>query len=381
MTGAKRIIKLTLNLILPILGILMLLIVGGKLISMFMPFFIGWIISLIANPLVQFFEKKLKIVRKASSVIVIVVVLGLVVFACYGIIAGAVREMKQFSQDIPTMVEGAKEEYRNVAANVGQFVDKLPEETQAFIRQVAGNLSGYVSESVKNIGKTSIVDKAGDFAANVPDILAGMIFGLLASYFFIAEKEVVDAGARKLIPEILKKKMQSFKTDLLDVIAGYFKAQLKIMLIVYVLLCIGLAILKVPYFLIWGFLIALLDMLPIFGTGTVLLPWAAIELLSGNFRMAIGLLIVYVVTLLTHQLIQPKLIGDSIGLNPFATLFFIYVGFKLKGVIGMIIAIPIGMILYKMYKSGTFDTMIYSGKELGRIIYDSLRLERPKKEE
>ena len=94
------------------------------------------------------------------------------------------------------------------------------------------------------------------------------------------------------------------------------------MAVIYVLLCIGLAILKVPYFLIWGFFIAFLDMLPIFGTGAVLWPWMIIEVLSGDIKTAVGLLIIYIVTLLTHQLIQPKLIGDSIGLNPFATLFF-----------------------------------------------------------
>ncbi len=376
MTGTKRIIKLILNLILPIVGIVALLYFGGKLIGLFMPFFVGWIISLIANPLVQFLEKKLKLVRKVGSVVVIVVVLGLVVLACYGVIIGAIREIKDFSQDIPTMVESVKKEYADVVANVGQYVNKLPEDVRNMIKGFVGNIGQYVSNYLSNINKGALLNKAGNFAANVPDVLAGIIFGLLSSYFFIAEKENVDELFRKIVPASLRTRMKRFKTDLLDVIFGYFRAQLKIMFVIYVLICIGFAILKVPYFLIWGFLIALLDMLPIFGTGTVLLPWAVIEILSGDYKMVIGLLVIYVVTLLTHQLIQPKLIGDSIGLNPFATLFFIFVGFKIKGVIGMVLAIPIGMILYKMLKHGSFDTILYAGRELCKEFMNFFHLER-----
>lgn len=376
MSEKGRTLKLILNLILPILAVIATLYLGGKLIVLFMPFFVGWVISLIANPLVRFLEKKLKIVRKAGSVIVIVVVLALIVLACYGIIAGAVREIKHFSQDVPAMVEGVKVEYSQIATNVGQFVDKLPQDTKEMVKGLISNVSGYVSEAVTNIGKSGIVDKAGDFASNVPEILAGIVFGLLASYFFIAEKEQIDALTRKLVPSGVKKEFHHLKTDLFDVLIGYFKAQFKIMAVIYVLLCIGLAILKVPYFLIWGFFIAFLDMLPIFGTGAVLWPWMIIEVLSGDIKTAVGLLIIYIVTLLTHQLIQPKLIGDSIGLNPFATLFFMYIGFKVNGVVGMVIAIPIGMILYKMLKTGTFDTMIYAGQELGKEIAGFLHLEK-----
>jgi len=376
MSERKRIIKLILNLILPVIGIVALLYFGGKLIVLFMPFFVGWVISMIANPLVRFLEKKLKIVRKAGSVIVIVTVLGLIVLACYGIIVGAVREIKHFSQDVPAMVQSAKEEYSDIATNVGQFVDKLPGDAREMIQEMTGNIGGYISEAVTNVGKSGILDKAGSLASNVPDIFAGIVFGLLASYFFIAEKENIDAGVRKLIPESVKKRLRHLKTDLFDVVIGYFKAQFKIMAIIYVLICIGFAILKVPYFLIWGFLIAFLDMLPVFGTGAVLWPWMIIEVLSGDIKTAVGLLIVYVVTLLTHQLIQPKLIGDSIGLNPFATLFFMYAGYKISGVIGMVFAIPIGMILFKMLKTGSFNTMIYSGKELGRMLAEFLHIEK-----
>ena len=136
------------------------------------------------------------------------------------------------------------------------------------------------------------------------------------------------------------------------------------MVVVYIIVIIGLMILKVDYFLLVGFIIAFLDMLPFFGTGTVLGPWAIIKILSGDYRMAIALIILYVVTQVVRQVIQPKLVGDSIGMNPLATLIFMFIGFKLSSVIGMIIAVPIGMILINLYRAGVFDNQIWCLKEL-----------------
>ncbi|MBQ2836605.1 MAG: AI-2E family transporter, partial [Peptococcaceae bacterium] len=117
-----------------------------------------------------------------------------------------------------------------------------------------------------------------------------------------------------------------------------------------------------------GLGIAVLDLLPVFGTGTVLIPWAVIKLFSGDWAVALGMLVIYVIALVVHQMLQPKLVGDAIGLNVFATLVYMYIGYKVQGVIGMMIAVPIGMVLESFYKAGAFDRLIWCVKELGRGI-------------
>ncbi len=102
--------------------------------------------------------------------------------------------------------------------------------------------------------------------------------------------------------------------------------------------------------------IAFLDLLPFFGTGTVMVPWALIKIFSGDYKMAIGLLIIWGGGQLARQIIQPKIVGDSIGVAPIPTLFLLFIGYKLGGVIGMIIAVPLGMLLSTMYQEGVFDT-------------------------
>ena len=124
----------------------------------------------------------------------------------------------------------------------------------------------------------------------------------------------------------------------------------------YLLLVIGLSILQVDYVLLIALGIAFLDFFPFFGTGTVMVPWAIIKILSADYQKAIGLLIIWGVGQLARQLIQPKMIGDSVGVPPIPTLFLLYIGYKISGVIGMIVAVPIGLIIYTMYEEGAFDT-------------------------
>ena len=154
------------------------------------------------------------------------------------------------------------------------------------------------------------------------------------------------------------------KRSLTRAIGGYLKAQLKIEIWMYLLLVIGFSILRVDYALLIAIGVAFLDLLPFFGTGTVLVPWAIIKLFSGNYLMAIGLLIIWGVGQLARQLIQPKIVGDSIGVPPIPTLFLLFIGYKIGGVIGMILAVPLGIIIYTMYQEGAFDTSVNSLKIL-----------------
>ena len=127
-------------------------------------------------------------------------------------------------------------------------------------------------------------------------------------------------------------------------------------------------ILGVRYGILFALLIALLDFLPVFGTGTVLFPWALIKLLSGEWTFAIGLVVIYVLTQAVRQVVQPKIVGDSIGLPPLLSLIFLYLGFKIKGISGMILAVPIGMFILNLYHYGVFDSMIQNTKLLAEEI-------------
>ncbi len=188
--------------------------------------------------------------------------------------------------------------------------------------------------------------------------------GFLATYFFIADRDRLTEMLTRNIPKSFQEKTMQMYGHILKAVGGYFKAQFKIMGVIYVVITIGLMLLRVNYAWLIGFGIAFLDMLPLFGTGTVLWPWAVIKFFSGSYATALGMAVLYVVALLVHQLIQPKLIGSSVGMNTFATLFFMYIGYQASGVFGMIVAIPVGMLLINFYQAGAFDTVLWCLREI-----------------
>lgn len=179
---------------------------------------------------------------------------------------------------------------------------------------------------------------------------------LLSSYFFVAERVQLNEWFRKVTPASIQLGFRMVRHSLMKSVGGYLKAQLKIEVWMYILLLIGLGVLHVSYYALIALVIAFLDFLPFLGTGTVLIPWAVIRFLAGDYKSGIGLLVIWGVGQLARQLIQPKIVGDSIGVPPLPTLFLLYIGYKVSGVLGMIVAVPIGLLIFSLYQEGVFDT-------------------------
>ena len=188
-------------------------------------------------------------------------------------------------------------------------------------------------------------------------MLINVIMCILSAYFFIAEKEAIGLFCQRYIPKMIRDKCRLVLDSLKNAVGGYFKAQLKIELWIFLLLFIGFLLLRIPYALLVAFLIAVLDFLPFFGTGAVMLPWAIIKILSADYEMAIWLLVIWGVGQLVRQIIQPKIVGDSMGIAPLPTLILLFIGYKCAGVVGMIVAVPIGIIIINMNQTGIFDTV------------------------
>lgn len=375
MKTSTKYLKIFSNLVSAFAVLLCVIYLVPKLIVYFMPFVVGFLLSLIANPVVHFLEKKINIKRKYGSVIMIVGVIGVIVCICYGLIVALASGIHEFVEYIPELYISAGEELTKAAIHLQNLLNLLPLRRDVDFTQ-AGDVLGELVNSFIEMIDTSSVSAIGNAAKSIPNILVGMLVGLLATYFFTTDHDKLLLLAKKHIPFLFSENIMRIYHELVHVVGGYFKAQFKIMGVTYVLLTIGLYVLKVKYAWIIAFGIALLDMLPVFGTGAVLWPWALVKLLSGNYQMAIGMMILYAVCQVTHQLVQPKLIGDSVGMNPFATLFFMYIGYRIRGVVGMIIAIPVGMILIRLYIVGAFDTVIWCLKEIVRDFNEFRKIER-----
>lgn len=341
-----------------------------KIIVYFMPFVIAGIVALIANPLVKFLEQKLKIVRKAGSVVVIVLVLGLVVFLCYLLIAKLVSETIGFFSNAQSIWDSISESVISLRNNYLLFFKKMPQGVQTWLDGVGKSATESMTEWISGLGEP-LANLAGKTASNLPLLIIDVIMAVLASYLFVAERETVVNFIHKIVPKKISDRFELVTSTMKIAVGGYFLAQFKIMLVVYAILLIGFALIGVEYAFLIALLIAILDFLPFFGTGTAMWPWALVKIVQGDYLTALWIMVIWAVSQLVRQLIQPKLVGDSVGLKPIPTLIFLYVGFRMGGAIGMIIAVPVGMILINLYKAGVFSNFVYSiqllTKDISRI--------------
>lgn len=349
----KVIVSLTFSLI----GTALFIGLGIKAMIYFMPFVIGWFISYIANPLVCALEKKLKIVKRWGSAITIIVVLCAIIGVIYFAVSQLAVELSKLVNDFPSMYRELENGAREIGRNFENVFQMLPEGVRNGFKTMIEDFDSTMGEVITYISQPT-VEAAGRFAKKIPAIFIGTIVTFLSAYFFIAQREEVIAWSKKVAPQSVQKRMTIAIYNLKYAVGGYFKAQFKIMLVVSAMLFVGFMILKVHYSLLLAILISFLDFLPFFGTGTALIPWGIYKALVGDYRMVIGLVIIYVSTQLMHQLIQPKLVGDSVGMNPLVTLILLYTGYKVGNLTGMIFAVPIGMILINLFKAGAFDYIL-----------------------
>lgn len=373
-TSARTYWKVFMNLGIALVILLFLIFLLPRVLVFFMPFVIGWMIALIANPLVHFFEAKLKIRRKAGTAFVIIAVIALVVLAGYLIGSKVIQEAVGLVNGLPEMWNSAEEDFRTIGKNLDVLYSRFPEDIRNAVADISEQMEGFVGELVGQAG-TPTIEAVGNFAKNLPTVLVGIIMCLLSAYFFVAEREYMSVKVKRHMPEALIYRWDMMARSFKRAVGGYFKAQFKIEIWMYLLLVVGFTVLNVNYTLLIALGIAVLDFLPVFGTGTVLIPWAVIKILSSDYKMAVGLLIIWCVGQLARQIIQPKIVGDSVGVPPIPTLFLLFIGYKAAGVFGMIIAVPIGIILVNMYEEGVFDTTINSLKILLAGINNFRRLE------
>lgn len=348
-------IKIACNLSIFLVSLLLVIFSLPKLLVFFMPFVVAWIIAWIATPIVRFVERHLRLKRKTSMVFVVVAIISGVIAVIYNVVIYLGRLVVSFLADLPQMWESVRMEAQGMFQILFNLLDKLPGEGTTALEDFLSNSGDYVGEMMSSLSAPTI-SAVGSIASKVPDIIIFTIMCVIATYFFVVEREMIFQKVYNITPKGIRKVWSIVKKCVVVSIGGYFKAQFKIEIWIYLLIFIGLTILNVKYAIIIALGIAILDLLPVFGTGAVLWPWTLIEFINGDYFSTIGLLLIWGISQLVRQFIQPKFVGETLGVHPIPTLFLLFAGYKLSGVFGMIIAVPLGILVTTLYKEGVFKT-------------------------
>lgn len=324
--------------ILSVIGVCLFAWLGGKfLLPLCFPFLLGTGLALTAEPLVKLLCTRLHLPRGAAAGIgVTAAFLGLAMLVLL-VLAFLVRELSVLAGVLPDLTDTARSGITLLQNWLMDMTGRMPQSVRPLLQQ---NVTTLFS------GGTALLDKAfsyvlglaGAILSHVPDSALSLGTGVISGFMISAKLPRIRKWIAAHFPrEKLRPLLQTLKR-IRTAVGGWLIAQLRLAGVTLVILLLGLMILRIPYAPLWAVGISLVDAFPVLGTGTVLLPWALICYLQADRARAMGLAAIYVVISLTRSVLEPKLVGRQLGLDPLVTLFALYAGYKLWGLGGMIIA-------------------------------------------
>lgn len=322
------------------------------LFPLFLPFLLGAGLALAAEPIVRFFSKKLRLPRSAAAGIGVSMTFGFLSLLLLLLGALIVRELGLLAGVLPDL---------SIAAKSG--ITSLSGWLQGLTRYAPGGIRDYLSQTIGDFfsGGSALLDKAlryvltltGGVLSHVPDGALSLGTGIISSFMISAKLPKIKAWFSRQLPrEKLRPVLEGFRR-VKSAVTGWLLAQVKLAGVTWAILSAGFLILRIPYGPLWALLVALVDTLPVLGTGAVLLPWALVCLLQGDHAQAIGLVGTYTVVSLTRSALEPKLVGKQLGLDPLVTLFALYAGYRIWGIGGMLIA-PLLAVAATQFSGRTF---------------------------
>ncbi len=321
------------------------------LVPALLPFVIGMIIAVIFKGPIGKISNRFKINRSLVSVFVLIIFYA--VFAVVLLLLGS--QLLSLGEDgiakIPGFYTNTIEPFLKKAINY--ITDKIPQaDIQSIdMSDVINNAIGTVSSFVTS-ASSALLSAIASIATKLPALLINSIFTIVSSFFFTIDYHDITDFVFKQLPEKRAIQARNIKGDVIGTVWKYIKSYAFLMLITFVEITIGMLLLGIPNPLAVAAIISVIDILPVLGTGSILIPWGIIGFIFDDYKIGIGMILLYIVITIVRQTLEPRVIGKQIGLHPVVTLICIFVGAKLFGLIGMFLLPIAATILKQMNDEG-----------------------------
>jgi len=320
------------------------------LLPLIRPFLLGLALALAAEPMVRFLEGRLRLPRQAATGIGVSMAFCFLALLVMVVCAAALRQLRSLAGILPGLEDTARAGLDLVQTNLLDLAARAPRNLRPMLTE---NLRLLFSDGSTLLGKITawLLGLAGGILGRLPDSALGFGTGILSAFLFSARLPKIRLWLLKKIPADTLRTLAARLKRLRRMLASWLTAQVKLMSVTFCILAGGLTLLRIPRSFLWAFVIALVDALPVLGTGTVLVPWALVCFLQGNRVLALGIAGIYVTAALTRSVLEPKLLGQHLGLDPLATLAALYTGCRLWGIAGMILAPLLTVALLQLGRS------------------------------
>lgn len=301
------------------------------LLGIFAPFLLGFLFAYFAVRVAKrIFKKESKINRIFALIFLYLIILAVISLL---IILG-ISELSEFIGTIPNLFKTYVEP---VLQNLGNGIElnvNLPLNVQTDINDIYTNIIDSIKSLISTLS-SSIVSSGTSFISSTTGIIVSILTMVITSFFVVADYEKIIWYFESLLSDKAKKIYENIKDYMFNTVFSVVKCYGIIMFITFLELLIGLGILRVDNYALVAMITAFLDILPVLGVGTVLLPWGIFELIVSNYFLAIGLIVLYTIITIIRNILEPKFVGATLNMHPLATLFTMLVGLQLFGVIGM----------------------------------------------
>ncbi|MDD6021821.1 MAG: sporulation integral membrane protein YtvI [Oscillospiraceae bacterium] len=357
---------------------------------LFLPVVIAFITAMLLQRPVNAIAGKTPIKKGLASVICVLLLLLIIVALFVGIGVSAANYLKDFAAYLTNLFEDTESLLLRLENWSINLVRKLPSAISTIlaknIREIFDGISASLSGDTEKAAAEAVGGAASvlnfDFswiktpltsvlstAKQIPSMITSFLITLISSCFLTADFDTFKTFIKNQLSEKRRKDISRAKSLLRNSFSKMVKAYAMIILITFSEMLIGLTVLKLigvyksSYIFIIAALTAVVDILPVLGTGTIIIPWAVYSLFKGEIGMAVGLVVIYIAISVIRQVIEPKLVAGQLGLPPFVTIIGMFVGLKLFGFLGMFI-MPIMIIMVKLLNDEGIIHLWKTGKEV-----------------
>lgn len=315
-------------------------------LSWILPFIIGFLVALMLKPLIRFLSEKIRIPRKLAAVVlallfyaVLVVLLTIIGIKIIYILRDGFASMPTIYNDyIEPLLNSTFEKVRVLTAKLDPNTAQIIQNMMASLTNSAGTvITGMSSQVIKFLSSAF---------TSLPSFLLAALLSVISSIFFAMDFSKITGYLLKMLPEKMQVNVTKLEKLAANIGQKYVKSYAILISVSFIELTIGMLILGVQNAVAVAALIAFIDLLPILGTGAVLIPWILIELLKGNITFGTELAVLYIIIIIVRNILEPKIVGYQIGVHPLAMLISMYVGLQIFGFVG-IFALPIILVIVK----------------------------------
>ena len=349
-----RVIKNILYVLLLLIGMYIAL----KLSIFYMPFLVAFIIALMIEPEIKYIMKKTNFTRRTSSIIIFVIVSIILIGSLSWIAITLFSESSSLLQSINDYIDKGYAQIKNLINSFNFDKIKVSNEVLEVIQNSTGDVLENITIWVRNL-LTGVIN----LLTSLPSIAICVGITVVALYFICVDKIYIIDQIEYHLPKMWVKKMGSHLRELIKTLGGYLKAEATLVLISFIISLVGLYILEfmnfnVKYPLLMALFIGFVDALPILGSGSVMIPWAIIASINGDITLGIAIIVLLIIMSIVRQILEPKLVSKNIGVHPIFTLIAMYTGFKIIGIIGLLIG-PIVLIIFKNIFASLIDQGVF----------------------